>query len=188
VLWQREEIARRSVAAAWFAYRQRFDAVGGVDEVAAARAQEVILVGAPDFFPSKPLPAGVKVWRVSPLPGTDPDDLEGIMLRLFAGLAFPVEEHDERAVVPCPAPAEAQVVADQGAAVASAALAEATVAQVAAAVEPGEQASAQAAGAGVVEAEQTAAVADTAVPGAAVAAVAGTAETPTAQTAVDGVV
>jgi hypothetical protein len=112
VLWQRPEIARRSCAAVWFAATGY---AGGTSEEEAARAREVILAGAPDFFPSKPLPAGVKVWRVSPRSGTDPDDLEGIMSLLFAGIASLVEEHDARAVVPAKPPAEQQAgVAESG--------------------------------------------------------------------------
>jgi hypothetical protein len=158
VLWQRPELARRNMAAAWFAATGY---AGGVSEEEAALSGEVILAGAPDFFPSKPLPAHVKVWRVSPRTGTDPDDLEGIMLLLFAGIARPVEEHDERAHVPGPAPEPAAVVeADQAGAVASEEVPAAPVAAVAgAAEEPAAQTPAD----GVVAAEPAPVVAGEAV-------------------------
>ena len=55
--------------------------VGGVSEEEARLAHEVILVGAKDFYPSRPFGAGTVVSRIAPGPGDDPDDVEAALAR-----------------------------------------------------------------------------------------------------------
>jgi len=95
VLWQRPEIAARPHAAAWCA-AHRYTSGYSVHE--AAQAHTVILVGAADYWPEIPLPAGTAVARAAPLATADPDDLEGAFAALLASQAELAPEHDPRAV------------------------------------------------------------------------------------------